>query len=62
MPSETERITYEVWERHEFDKLANLPGRAHSQTSEGQRRAATDQHFTNDAYIKLENPARNSFR
>jgi hypothetical protein len=58
MCSEAERITNEVMDRHDFGRLGNHPGRAHSLQLEGDHRTAIDPNFTNSGYMDLERPDR----
>jgi hypothetical protein len=58
MCSEVERITNEVMDRHDFGRLGEHLGRAHSLQMDGDPRTGIDPNFTNSGYMDLEKPSR----
>jgi ABC-type hemin transport system ATPase subunit len=58
MSSETERITNEVMDRHDFVGLAEPESAEYRQLKEGSRHASIDPHFINKGYMELEQPSR----
>jgi hypothetical protein len=58
MPSEAERITNEVMDRHDFRKLPGQGAGVDSQEAESGSAPEVGPDFVNEGYMELERPSR----